>query len=161
MKRFLSVIISIVMILALSVNAMAVDTAITITGDTTTRDYKAFMLLEASVSGTNFAYKVNEKYMDILVDELGLDAATATSEKIVDAISRLTAADDMARAALITACHIAILFFLLASLSSRSFFSLSFNSCKSLLFSFSRSFSSNLLYCISTPPYKFPVRLNI
>lgn len=95
MKRFLSVIISIVMILALSVNAMAVDTAITITGDTTTRDYKAFMLLEASVSGTNFAYKVNEKYMDILVDELGLDAATATSEKIVDAISRLTAADDM------------------------------------------------------------------
>lgn len=94
MKRFLSVIISIVMILALSVNAMAADTAVTITGDTTNREYKAFMLMEASVSGTNYAYEVNSKYKDILIDELGL-AATATSKDIIDAVSRITAADAM------------------------------------------------------------------
>ncbi len=95
MKRFLSVIISIVMILALSVNAMAVDTAVSITGDdAANREYKAYKLLNASVSGSNYAYEINAKYKDILVEELGL-ADTATDKEIVDKISEKTTAEAM------------------------------------------------------------------
>ena len=95
MKRFLSVIISIVMILALSVNVMAADTKVTITGDdTANREYKAYKLMDASVSGTNFAYEVNSKYSAILIEELSLDS-TATSKQIVEELNKITAADNM------------------------------------------------------------------
>lgn len=93
MKKTLAFLLSLVLILGLATTVSAATTDLTITG-VSDRDYEAYKLMDASVSGTNFAYFVNAKYRDILVTALGL-ATTASDEEILAGIESLTTAEAM------------------------------------------------------------------
>ena len=97
MKKLFAMILPLVMILGLAVPAAAATTDLTITdgsGYTANRDYKAYQVLTATVSGLNFAYQLNTKYTDVLVDALdltvtGTETETQLENMIVGAIKAI------------------------------------------------------------------------
>ena len=93
MKKLLSILLALVLVLSLATTAFAATAQVTITG-VSGRDYEAFKLLNASVSGTNYAYEVNTKYTEVLIEVLGLDA-TATGEDIITEIGKITNTEAM------------------------------------------------------------------
>ncbi len=102
MKKLLALILTLVLVMGMTTTAFASEmekegsssselgTKLTIlegsnstyTGD---RDYVGYQILTASVSGSNYAYQINETYKAVLIDVLGL-GATATDEQIIAGI---------------------------------------------------------------------------
>ncbi len=99
-KRILSIILCAVMLLGLSVSVMAADptTTVTITG-VSTHEYKGYELLNASVGSGKFAYTINPKYKDIIVDALQvIDPAFPDGEAddvIIERIAAISTPEDM------------------------------------------------------------------
>lgn len=99
-KRILSIVLCAVMLLGLSVSVMAADptTSVTITG-VTKHEYKGYELLNASVGDDNFAYTINPKYKNIIVDALQvIDPAFPDGESddvIIERIAAITTPEDM------------------------------------------------------------------
>lgn len=94
MKKFLALVLALMMILSLATTAMATDVE-PATTDLTIKDranyaedreYEAYMILTASVDGLHFAYQVNDTYKGILIDVLGLKN-DATINEITAAIA--------------------------------------------------------------------------
>ena len=90
MKKTLVILIITAMLTSLCIPALAAN--ITINGGEG-RDYEAYKLLDASVSGENYAYQINPIYKDILIASLSL--GTPTDEEIITAISAITTAEAM------------------------------------------------------------------
>ena len=93
MKKLIALLLTLVLALGLATTAYAATTDLTITG-VSGRDYKAYKLMDASVSGLNFAYSVNAKYHDVMAEALGL-ATTATDDEIITEIGKLNTAEAM------------------------------------------------------------------
>ncbi len=99
-KRILSIILCAVMLLGLSVSVMAADptTTVTITG-VSTHEYKGYKLLNASVGSGKFAYTINPKYKDIIVDALQVIDHTFSDgeadEVIIERIAAISTPEDM------------------------------------------------------------------
>ncbi len=75
-KKLLSLVLVLVLALALAVPGMAAT--ITITKGNGNAVYYAYKLMEVkSVSGDNYAYEVNDKYVDEIADEAGVALAVA------------------------------------------------------------------------------------
>ena len=90
-KKVLALILSVVMILAMSVTVFATD--ITITGGDTGSEYAAYKLLDLTTSQngnkTNYSYTLNDKFRAILYGV----TSKASDKDVVDYISKLSEAD--------------------------------------------------------------------
>ena len=69
MKKMITVLLALVLILSLAVPALAADTTLNITG-VSGREFEAYQLMSASVDteGGNYHYEVNAKYRDLMAD---------------------------------------------------------------------------------------------
>lgn len=100
MRKICALLLSIVMVMGLAVTASADGTAttqISIKDQSNynhNRTYIGFKILEASVDGENFAYKVNDDYRDVLCQALNIDVNTADSD-IIQKISEHDEADEI------------------------------------------------------------------
>lgn len=73
LKKFVSVLLTMAMVMAMALTAFAADTTtITISGGEKGSEYAAYKLLDATDGGGGkFAYTVNEKYLDVLKEVTG------------------------------------------------------------------------------------------
>ncbi len=71
MKKIASVVLALVMVFAMASVAFAAN--ITITGGATGAEYAAYKLLNATNSGDNYAYTLNDKYTAVLQEVTGED----------------------------------------------------------------------------------------
>lgn len=97
MKKLLAILLALIMVMGLATTTFAATTDLVITDGSTyasNRSYKAYQVLNASVDGLNFAYQLNPKYTDALLEALNLTKAADETEtqlenKIVGAIKAI------------------------------------------------------------------------